>query len=168
MMSKYGNREAILHRLSQPGSPSVAVVAEETGVPKATLYVWLANARRKGGQDSTNQGKLLMTKRTKHRSPSIKFGLIAGSQGIVGDDLKAYCDKHGVTVEELLSWRDLALSGLETVDSDGAAIPRREHNKKIETLERDLRRKNDALAEAAALLILQKKTSEILGTKKWI
>lgn len=168
MKSKYGNRDAILARLTQAGSPSVAVIAEETGVPKATLYVWLANARRKDSQNPTNQGKLLMTKRTKRRSPSVKFSLIASSQGLSGDGLRAFCDKQGVTVEELLSWRDLALSGLEAVDGDGTAVTRQEHNKQIGKLEKDLRRKNDALAEAAALLILQKKTSEILEAKRWI
>jgi hypothetical protein len=37
---KYANREEIVARLRQPGAPSIGVLSEETGVPKATLYAW--------------------------------------------------------------------------------------------------------------------------------
>jgi transposase-like protein len=107
-----------------------------------------------------------MTKRQKPRSPSVKFELVADSRGLQGDALVSFCNQKGVTVEELLSWRDLALSGIELADKDGLGVTRQEHDRKVTHLEAELRRKNDALAEAAALLILQKKTSEILGGKK--
>jgi len=81
--------------------------------------------------------------------------------------LQMFCDQKGVTVDELLSWRDLALSGIELADRDGLGATRKEHDAEMASLKEDLRRKNDALAETAALLILQKKTSEILGGRKW-
>ncbi len=40
MRQKYHNRQEIVHRLNQPGSPSIAVISEETGVSKAILYAW--------------------------------------------------------------------------------------------------------------------------------
>jgi hypothetical protein len=80
--------------------------------------------------------------------------------------LKAFCDQKGVTVEELLSWRDLALSGIELAERDGLGVTRKEHEGEMAELKEDLRRKNEALAEAAALLVLQKKTLGLLGGKK--
>jgi transposase-like protein len=107
-----------------------------------------------------------MTKRSKPRSPSVKFELVADSRKLQGDALVAFCNQEGVTVEELLSWRDLALSGIEVADRDGLGGTRKEHDKKVTDLEAELRRKNDALAEAAALLILQKKISGLLDGPK--
>lgn len=163
MKTKYLNRKEIVHRLNQPGSPSVAVISEETGVPKATLYAWLSSERRSSKFDNASKGPLLMTKRSKPRSPSVKFAILAESHSLQGAALQTFCNRKGVTVEELLSWRDLALSGIELAERDGLGVTRKEHNAELASLKEDLRRKNDALAEAAALLILQKKTSEILG-----
>lgn len=166
MRRKYHNRQEIVHRLSQPGSPSIAVISEETGVPKATLYAWLASERRSGRMDTAAKGFPAMTKRTKPRSPSVKFALLGESHGLQGEALLAFCKEKGVTVEELLSWRDLALSGIELADRDGLGVTRKEHDSEVAELKEDLRRKNDALAEAAALLVLQKKTLGLLGGKK--
>ena len=166
MRQKYHNRAEVVHRLSQPGAPSIAVISEETGVPKATLYAWLASERRVGLRGESHKGNLLMSKRSKPRSPSTKLSLLASSHELQGDALRAFCDEKGVTVEELLSWRDLALSGIEVADRDGLGATRKDHDQKVAELEAELRRKNDALAEAAALIILQKKISGILGGKK--
>ena len=166
MRQKYHNRQEIVHRLNQPGSPSIAVISEETGVPKATLYAWLASDKRSGRSEQFQKDPLTMTKRNKPRSPSIKLALLGASQGLQGEALQAFCNQKGVTVEELLSWRDLALSGIELADRDGLGATRKDHEQKVIELEADLRRKNDALAETAALLILQKKTLGILGGKK--
>lgn len=166
MRKKYLNRQEIVHRLSQPGSPSIAVISEETGVPKATLYAWLYSERRSGRIEQPGKVPLAMTRRSKRRSPSVKLSLLGESHGLQGDALKEFCNKKGVLLEELLSWRDLALSGIELADRDGLGATRKEHDQTVRELEAELRRKNDTLAEAAALLILQKKTLGLLGGKK--
>lgn len=167
MRPRHPRRDEIICRLQQPGSPSVATISEETGVPTATLYAWLSLARRTPAALSPNMtGGLNMAKRTKPRSPSTKLRLLAGSFGLEGDALTAYCDSNGVTVEELLSWRDLALTGIELSERDGLGVTRKEHDKKVAQLERELRRKTDALAEAAALIVLQKKISDHLDGDK--
>lgn len=163
---KYSNRQGIVHRLSQPGSPSIGVISEETGVPKATLYAWLASERRLGRTSSTRKGPLAMTKRSKPRSPTVKFALLSESHGLQGEALQAFCHQKGVTVEELLTWRDLALSGIELAEREGLGMTRKEHDTEMAELKEDLKRKNEALAEAAALLVLQKKTLGLLGGKK--
>src|SRR5690606_22488625 len=85
MRRKYHNRQEIIYRLSQPGSPSIAVISEETGVPKATLYAWLASERRLGRGDTFRKATLAMTKRSKPRSPSVKFALLGESHGLQGE-----------------------------------------------------------------------------------
>ncbi len=163
---KYFNRLEIVNRLSQPGAPSVRVLSKETGIPKAILYAWLS-LDKKGRQASTStHGPLLMTKRTKQRSPSTKFALLSQSFNLQGEALKEFCHKEGVTVPELTRWRDLALSGIELSNHPTYGTSQNDPETEVSQLKNELRRKNDALAEAATLLILQKKTSEILGGKK--
>ncbi len=167
MRQKYHNREEMVHRMNQPGSPSIRVLSEESGVPKATLYAWLySDQRSRRQQPSEPKEPLAMTKRIKPRTPSVKLELVADSRQLQGADLEAFCHRNGVTVGELLSWRDLALSGIELADRDGLGATRKDHDTEMASLKADLHRKNQALAEAAALLILQKKISGILdGTK---
>ena len=87
-----------------------------------------------------------MAKRSKPRSPSVKFELVADSRKLHGDALLAFCNEMGVTVEELLSWRDFALSGIEVVERDGLGATSKDHTQRVTELEEDIRSKNDALA----------------------
>ena len=47
MRKAHPRRDEVLHRLGQPGAPSVAVLAEEVGVTKVTIYGWLQGARKR-------------------------------------------------------------------------------------------------------------------------
>lgn len=152
-------KDEVLNRLSQPGAPSVAVISEETGIAKPTIYAWLSQARRGKLSSNTITGSMLMSKRKKRRSPSQKLQLISASLSLTGDELKAFCDKNGLSLQELTSWRDQALSGIELIGQPDGVVPK----KKVEGLEKELNRKNAALAEASALILLQKKTSELLN-----
>jgi transposase-like protein len=166
MRKNHPNRQEIIDRLNQPGSPSISVISEETGVPKATLYVWLSRDRRSSQKDPLRKVTLSMTKRHKPRSPSSKFAMLGESHNLNGEALQSFCNEKGVTVNELLSWRDLALSGIELADRNGLGATRKDHDQIVANLEKELRRKTDALAEAAAILVLQKKTLGILGQEK--
>jgi transposase len=101
-------------------------------------------------------------KNRKHRSPSEKLRLVFSSQALQGEALKAFCDESGVLLEELLSWRDQALAGLENPEAAGNAVSLSDH----EALKKDLERKNAALAEASAIILLQKKTSDLFRREK--
>ena len=100
-----------------------------------------------------------MTRKKKKRSPSQKLQLIAASMSLQGEALQNYCSNNGVTLEELTSWRDQALSGIELIGQPDGVVPK----KQVDGLEKELNRKNAALAEASALILLQKKTSKLLN-----
>lgn len=158
-------REEILARLRQPGAPSVASIAEEVGIPVSTIYWWISRERH-SRHVSYSAGTVSMTKRVKRRTAETKLRLVGESLSLKGETLLSFCATNGVTLEELLSWRDVTLSGLEHVDRDGKGRTQQELCAELERLEKDVRRKNEALAEAAALLVLQKKTSDLLSGKK--
>jgi transposase len=85
---------------------------------------------------------------------------------LTGDALLSWCKLKGVMLDELLCWRDLALSGIEDADGSTTVLGRTELEAELRKLEKDVRRKNEALAETAALLVLQKKTQQLFGEEK--
>jgi transposase-like protein len=165
MNKKYTNRTEIIHRLSQPNSPSISVISEETGVPKATLYAWMRVQRLAFKAAEGNLQGVGMSKRVKARTTTVKLNMVAQSNAFKGHALSAFCAERGVTLEELLCWRDQALSGIEQSMGDEGTSPKA-MGKQIETLQLDNDRKTKALAKAAELLLLQKKTSGLLEEAK--
>lgn len=152
-------RDSFLERIKKPGCPSVKTIAEEMGLPKATLYSWIAAERQR------NRQGVSMSKKSAKRSALNKFSLVAKSEGMGIDELEKFCAENGVSFAELQSWRDLSLSAMEN-SGNGNVMSVKQHEDEVARLKAELARKEKALAEAAALLILQKKTSEILGREK--
>ena len=79
-------------------------------------------------------------------------------------DKGAWCRAHGVYPAELDIWRASCTTALSNPE-DARASPQatRADRKRIKELERDLPRKDRALAETAALLVLSKKVSAIFN-----
>ena len=81
------------------------------------------------------------------------------------EELAEYCRSKGLYVEQVEQWRIAAAGGVKS-DRDNSFSERRartQDRKQIKALQRELRRKERALAEAAALLVLQKKARAIWG-----
>lgn len=95
-----------------------------------------------------------MSKKTTDTTLS-KFSLVAKSEGMGIDELEKFCAENGVSFTELQSWRDLSLSAMEN-SGDGNVMSVKQHEDEVAKLKAELARKEKALAEAAALLILQK------------
>ena len=77
---------------------------------------------------------------------------------------RAWCREHGVYPAELHKWRASCTTALADPE-DVRASPQatRADRKRIKELERDLLRKDRALAETAALLVLSKKVAAIFN-----
>jgi len=166
MRKPHPRRDEILDRLSQPGAPSVSVIAEETGISAVTIYGWKQSSRRTAFLASAAAeplgGHQVKAKSGRVRSPSEKQRLVQESEGLRGEVLAAYVREKGVTVPELMTWKDLMLGGLERREEESKMVSAERYDQLLKELER----KNEALAEAAALVFLAKKVSRILGGEK--
>lgn len=139
-------REEMVRRLSGPGATSAQALARESGVAQVTLSRWLIEARTLSVvSDSKGKPKL--------RSPEEKLRLVLASSGLEGDELGAFLRGEGVHEVELRDWRKAMLQGL----SGGRGPLLSSDSKTIKSLEKELRRKDRALAEVAALIVLKKK-----------
>jgi transposase len=134
-------KEKMLERLTGKGAVSAAQLGREMGIPQQTLSNWLQNAR---------SIPLVAEKHSKAKALSIdeKVRVLAEAASLSGAALGAMLSREGLSLGQWESWR-LALED----ESNAAAAT----TKRIRMLERELVRKEKALAEAAALLLLQKK-----------
>ena len=94
-----------------------------------------------------------------------KLAVVIETAALNEEELAEYCRRKGLYVEQISRWREAAIAGAQTL-RPLSAEERRElqrERKKTRKLEKELRRKDKALAETAALLVLQKKTQAIWG-----
>lgn len=154
-MARYSaeRKSAILKKLLPPENRTVADVAREEGMSSATLYNWRQKARERGvpvpGQKNSSD----------NWSPEAKFAVVVETATMSESELSQYCREKGLYPEQVSAWRAACVSGTDrqAEQSKQARDEIKRHKKKIKTLERELNRKDKALAETAALLALRKK-----------
>nr|WP_258364162.1 transposase [Halomonas sp. LBP4] len=94
-----------------------------------------------------------------------KFRIVLETAPMNEAEFSAYCRAHGLYPEQVEAWREACMNA----NADAAEQEkqqrkaRKAEQKKLRELERELRRKDKALAETAALLTLSKKAEAIWG-----
>ncbi len=133
----------MIERLTGSSAESARKVAAATGISQETLSRWLRDAR--------SLPEVAAKKRaSKAWTIDEKVRVLAAASKLTGAEVTAMLQREGLLLAELEQWR-LALG------EDGNAA--KATTKRIRTLERELARKEKALAEAAALLLLKKNWS---------
>lgn len=152
-------REKIIQRTLPPENISITALAKEIGVSAATLYEWKSKLKQRNA-DKNSSSKIL-----KQWSSADKFHVVVETYSFSEADLGAYCRQKGLYVEEVQAWRKQCLTANEGITKDISKIESELKEEKIRSkqLEKDLTRKEKALAEAAALLVLRKKAAAIWG-----
>ena len=138
-------------RLLPPESAAVEVVAREVGVGVANLERWRedAQSRPARGRAWTAGARLEAVITTAAMNEAAK---------------SAWCREHGVYPQELAQWRQAATQALAEPEERGPSPQQtKQDRRRIKELERELRRKDKALAETAALLVLSKKVAAIFN-----
>ncbi len=152
-------KAAVLKRMQPPDSISIRQLSKEEGIGESTLHKWRSQARGKG--------QLLPDADTSAESWSSreKFAAVLETAALNEIDLAAWCRERGLYPAQIASWRAACEQANEWERASttrlGQAV--REDRKRVKDLERELARKEKALAEAAALLVLRKKASAIWG-----
>ena len=152
-------KAAVIARMLPPNSVPLTRLAKEEGIALGTLTRWRDEARR--------QGQLLPAA---DRGPDgwssrDKFAAVLETAALNETDLAEYCRKRGLLPEQIRVWRAACEEANDWERASSARMNQttREERKRIQALERELARKEKALAEAAALMILRKKAAAIWG-----
>jgi len=127
----------------------VETVARELSISAATLARWRAEA-------------LSRPARERAWTAAARFEAVLVTAALDETGKSAWCREQGVYPQELEQWRLAATQALaEPEEARAAPGETKADRRRIKELERELRRKDKALAETAALLVLSKKLEAI-------
>jgi transposase-like protein len=148
--------------MSPPNRQSVVEIARELGIHAITLYKWRKAWRLQGEVVPASE------KEAESWSAADKFTVVLETAGLNATELGGYCRERGLYPEQVDRWRKAAQDAnaqplLTMADQKDLQKRHQEDQREIKRLQQELRRKDKALAEAAALLIASKKIQAYWG-----
>lgn len=161
MQKRYSQeaKEAIVRRMLPPTSVTISELCKETGVARSTIYKWKNDYRSKGITVPSDKSKSV------NWSAKNKLAVVIETASLNAVELNEYCRHKGLYPDQVTQWKQSALLGYQHSDNNKKEQNRhsQEDKQKIKSLESEIRRKDKALAETAALLVLSKKFEAIWG-----
>lgn len=152
-------KEAAVQKLLSRGNKTVKEIIEEVGIASPTIYQWRDNLANIGGMKKSSKPQ--------SRSVSEKLKALSEYNILPVEKRGEYLRKNGLHEEHLKEWQNQIEEAFAPAKrSSKERLEKSADQKKIKELERELRRKEKALAEAAALLILKKKADLIWGSEE--
>lgn len=151
-------RERLTTRMLPPESCSATELSKETGISKSTLATWKAKALKTGTNRTVDKSKGALSSRE-------KFLIVMETYTMSEIDLSKYCREKGLYVQEVKNWRVSCIDANQIDNGNSKELKQelQDEKRKTKSLEKELSRKEKALAETAALLVLRKKLDAILG-----
>lgn len=160
-MAKYSDefKYSIIKRMMPPQNELVGKIAKETGLSEGTLHQWKKKAKANGIPVTSGQSE------SERWSTQDKFSIVVETAALSEIELAEYCRKKGLYVEQVQAWRDACMQANGGVARQASQLQKdlRQKDKELKKLNQELRRKEAALAETAALLVLRKKANAIWG-----
>lgn len=153
-----GFKEQALSKVFSRGERTVQAVADELNISVHTLKNWMKTPLPDPENKTARKAK-----RPQEWSLEERLMALQESHGLSGEALNAWCREKGVFAHQLAEWKAAFCSQTKRSDHREDAAELRALKAENQRLERELRRKEKALAEAAALLVLQKKYQALLG-----
>jgi transposase len=154
-----GFKEEMIRKMSEPGAQSATSLSAEVDVPQSTLSRWLREAPRVKKMGKKKQ----KDRRPQDWSPEEKLEAVMEASGLSDEELGAFLRSKGLHEAQLDAWRKKASEGAqEALSKRSKSKQATAEKKRLRELERELRRKDKALAEATALLVLKKKLAALM------
>lgn len=149
-------------KLVGPHALSANALSVETGLAQATLSRWLKEASKVRRPVATDEK--LVKKQPQAWTPEEKLKFVLEAATLSDGELGVFLRTNGIHEAVLAEWRAQALAGLRGTEVLSKQQTQRE-SREVRELRRELKRKDKALAETAALIILKKKALEIWGAE---
>jgi len=148
-------KDSVVKRLEPPTNDTLTSLSNELGIPRTTIYQWKKNKNKK-----TNNNKP-----TSKWNSKDKFQAVLEISTLTEIEVAQYCRRKGIHVDEIKTWQKQCLKANTSILEDPQELKNnlKKERDRIKKLQRELRRKEKALAETAALLVLRKKANAIWG-----
>lgn len=134
-------------------------LSREVGVSQSTLSKWVRMVKEKRGMKRGNNNSA--QKNPVNRSAQEKLRLVMEASTLSEEELGEFLRRNGIHEAQLREWTEAATGALESPKKKRSR--KSPEAKRLQELERELRRKDKALAEVIALLALQKKLNLLFG-----
>jgi len=152
-------KKSAVEKLLTRGKRTVTEVINELGISSPTIYQWR--------DEFANVPNMKKTSSPKDRSVDEKLKAIFEYESLSTEDRGEYLRKNGLYKENLVEWRSqLEKAFLPAKKSSQERKELGAEKEKVKKLERELHRKDKALAEVSALLILKKKADLLWGLEE--
>ena len=160
-MKRYSEerKQSIIKRMIPPGNTPISKLVEETGISDCTLYTWRKAARIKGTVVPGNG------RNAEDWSAGDKFSVVLETATMNEAELAEYCRSKGLYADQIAAWKQVCIqaNSTEKEQAKQSKASSFKDKREIQSLKKQLRRKEKALAETAALLVLRKKANAIWG-----
>lgn len=155
-------KQQMVHKLTVPGAPSALSMSKEIGVSSGSLSKWVREYGKK-----VSLGRPRVEKTPGSWTAEEKLKAVTETSGMEEKELGEYLRTEGLHSFHLEQWRQEVVGALnqqKRTRQEISEIAKLKREKKA--LEKELRRKEKALAEASYLLFVQKKAQEMWGDKE--
>ncbi len=166
-------KNAMIQKMTGPAAISATALSRQVDVPQATLSKWLRRAGFASSYGFPNNAhgygdmaKVKGPKRPNDWSAEDKLKIVTEAASLDEEQLGAFLREKGLHLTHLEQWRMQVLEALQNRSPKKITKSKKDDTRRIRALEKELNRKDKALAEAAALLVLKKKVHDIWGDEE--
>jgi len=153
-----GFKARMIERMAGPESISASALSREVGIAQPTLSRWLRRARSLHSMHEHEES----SSGPRSFSPQDKLRIVVEAARLDPKDLGSFLRREGLHEAQLHEWTRAAVESLSGTKPTGQRTQGAD-KRRIRELERELGRKDKALAEVTALLVLQKKLRALWG-----
>ncbi|HCO18703.1 MAG TPA: hypothetical protein DIT39_03720 [Tissierellales bacterium] len=147
-------KDKLIKLMLPPENKSIKELVDEYHVHEQTLYKWRKTAKAQGTVYQDNAGS------KQKYSKEMQLQIIIETSSLNNHELSEYCRRKGIYAEEIEAWKKAFITG-ETAEESKVKKELKDSQAELKLTKKELERKEKALAEAAALLVLKKKMQAI-------
>lgn len=132
------------------------------GIPESTLKKWRQELRENGHPLPEADPP------ADRWSSQDKFLIVTETMKMNEAELSEYCRKNGLYAEQIRNWQENCMNANGNIPGQIAELMQQDKaaQRELRRLKKELQRKESALAETAALLVLRKKAEAIWGSSQ--
>lgn len=154
-----GFKRSIVKKFLVPNPPSVYAVGQDTGISVQTIYKWLRTLK-----DSVPMAEQERT--PEDWSLPEKNEALLEAAGLSPEEEGEWLRRKGLHSGHLTLWKKEIQEALTGIAQGVSVKEKQQFKKQIKDLEKEIRRKDKALSEMTALVILKKKLENLLGDEE--
>lgn len=165
-MDRYSNehKQAMVLKWSE-SHLSMREFARKEAINLSTFYTWKSKFLPEYQSESSMPNSSLNPERW---SSEQKFSVVLETATLSENELSEYCREKGLFPDQVKAWKTSCMQANQTQaqQQKQLAKERKADQKQIQGLKKELKRKEAALAETAALLVLRKKFNAYYGVNE--